>query len=214
MFPKLLELFRSGALSSLLAGSLSAPTVPHVEVLPVSPPGTVSSESNRKAKPKPKKTIPIVSPADVGWVPVKRPNARVVDTKDKLVPGGWSVAVKSCVSELIISEPGVCLASVSDAKTVMSELKGSHPLAILVPTNVNGAGQEIHALVEDPTGRWQSRRRFLFQVGTGLVTYMDGTAKKQFKPDSAKVVLSFGKQHTEPDAWGHVLTNAQALTKK
>ena len=43
---------------------------------------------------------------------------------------------------------------------------------------------------------------------------MDGTEKKTFKPDSAKVVLSFGKQHTEPDAWGHALTNAQALTKK
>ena len=26
--------------------------------------------------------------------------------------------------------------------------------------------------------------------------------------------MSFGKQHTEPDAWGHALTNAQALTKK
>ena len=87
-------------------------------------------------------------------------------------------------------------------------------MAILACTNINGAGQEIHALVEDPTGRWQSRRRLLFQVGTGLVTYMDGTAKKTFKPDSVKVVLSFGKQHTEPGAWGHALTNAQALTKK
>ena len=105
--------------------------------------------------PKPKKTIPIVSPADVGWVPVKRPNVQVVDTKDKLVPGGWSVAVKFCVSELIISEPGVCLASVSEAKKVLSELKGSHPLAILVPTNVNGTGREINALVDDPKGRWQ-----------------------------------------------------------
>ena len=43
---------------------------------------------------------------------------------------------------------------------------------------------------------------------------MDGTTKKTFKPDSAKVVLCFGKPHTEPDAWGHALTNAQALTKK
>ena len=212
MLPKLLELFRSGALSSLLSGSPLV--VPHVEVLPVSPPAAVVPDSIRKAKSKLKNVSPVVPPADVGWVPVNRAKARAVDTKDKLVPGGWSVAVKSGVSELITSEPGVCLASVSEAKKVVAELKGAHPLAILSPANINGAGQEIHVLVEDPTGRWQSRRRFLFQVGTGSVTYMNGSAKKPFKPDSVKVVLSFGKQHTEPDAWCHALTNAQALTKK
>ena len=43
---------------------------------------------------------------------------------------------------------------------------------------------------------------------------MNRSAQKPFKPDSVKVVLSFGKQHTEPDAWCHALTNAQALTKQ
>ena len=103
-----------------------APAVPYVEVFSIFPPITMSSESNRKAKSKQKNAIPIVSPADIGWVPIKRRNARVVDTTDKLVLGRWSVAVKSCVSELIISEPCICLAFVLEAKKIMSELKGSY----------------------------------------------------------------------------------------
>ena len=69
------------------------------------------------------------------------------------------------------------MAIASETKKSIAELKGSHPLAILTCANINKAGQEIHALVEDPTSRWQARRRVLFQVGTGLVRYIDGIAK-------------------------------------
>ena len=82
------------------------------------------------------------------------------------------------------------MALVSEVKKVIAGLKGLHALAILVPTNINGAGEDFHVLVEDPSSRWQSRRRFVFQIGTVLVIYTDGKSKKTFNPDSVKVVLS------------------------
>ena len=154
-----------------------------------------------------------MQPSD-GWKPVKAISYRTTPTKDNLLSDGWSVPIKSCEADLKIGEPGLCLASISKAKKAIAELKGTHPLPILASTNINGTGEELHVLVEDPSGRWQVRRRFLFQVGTGLVTYMDGKPKKTFNPDSVKVVLNLGKHHTEPETWGHALTNAQALTKK
>ena len=38
---------------------------------------------------------------------------------------------------------------------------------------------------------------FVVQLGADTVTYTDGKQKKQFKPDSAKVVVSFAKIHAE-----------------
>ena len=86
--------------------------------------------------------------------------------------------------------------------------------AVLSPANIDAKGEEVHVLVEDPLGRWQTRRRFLFQLCSGHVTYMDGKPKKSFTPDSVKVVLSYAKQHTEAEAWSCVVKNAQDLTKK
>ena len=66
--------------------------------------------------------------------------------------------------ELNIGEPGVCMASVSEAKKAITELKGEKPLAILCAANIDMKEEEGHVLVEDPSGRWQTRRRFVFVV--------------------------------------------------
>ena len=61
---------------------------------------------------------------------------------------------------------GICLVSTAEAKKIAKELKGDHALAVLSPSNITGVGEEVHVLVEDPSGRWQTRRRFMLQLGT------------------------------------------------
>ena len=73
--------------------------------------------------------------------------------------------------------PGVCLVSTANGKKLVNELKGDGPLAMLVPTNISGTGEEVHVLVEDPCGRWQTRRRFMIQLGITSVAYMEGKPK-------------------------------------
>ena len=90
----------------------------------------------------------------------------------------------------------------------MKELKGDQPRAILVAANITGTGEEVHVLVEDPSGRWQTRRRFMIQLGTSPVTYMEGKPKKAIVSDLVKVVLTYAKQHTDAEAWAHVSKNA------
>ena len=36
---------------------------------------------------------------------------------------------------------------------------------ILAPANINNVGEEVHVMVEGACGRWQVRRRVLFQLG-------------------------------------------------
>ena len=79
---------------------------------------------------------------------------------------------------------------------------------------INGIGEEIHVMVEDASGRWHVRRRFLLQLGAEKVTYLSDAPKKTFVPDTVKVVLSYAKCHTEAEAWTLASTNAQALTKQ
>ena len=118
------------------------------------------------------------------------------------------------MSDLSASEPRVCLATTSEARKVVKELKGDKALAVLSPSNIDGQGSEVHVLVEDLAGRWQTRRRFLIQLGVGKVTYMDGKPKKEFTPDSLKVVLSFAKEHTEPETWQCVTKNLRESIRK
>ena len=82
-----------------------------------------------------------------------------------------------------------------------NELKGVSPLAILCPSNIDNRGQELQVLIKDASGRCVVRRRFLIQLGIGEVTYMDGKPKKEFKPDSAKVVVSVAQHHAAADIW-------------
>ena len=123
----------------------------------------------------------------------------VSPVKGKLLKDGWSVPVLGSIADLNISEPGVCLVSSSEARKAVAELKGAHPLAILFPANIDTRGQDLQVLVEDASGRCVIRRRFILQLGFGEVTYMNGTPKKTFKPDSVKVVLSFTKHHTDAE---------------
>ena len=106
------------------------------------------------------------------------------------------------------------LVSTAEARKAITELFSLHSLAILSPVNVDGKGQELCVLVQDPSGRCQSRRRCIYQLGVGDVTYMAGVSKKAFKPDSVKVVINFAKQHTEPDIWDYATAHPQAAIKK
>ena len=35
---------------------------------------------------------------------------------------------------------------------------------MLFPARISGTGEEVHAVVNEPTGRWQTRRRFMLQL--------------------------------------------------
>ena len=63
------------------------------------------------------------------------------ETRDKLLPDEWSVPIKNSVGEMISSQPGFCLVSTSEAKTLVEELKGDHALAILEASNIDGTGE-------------------------------------------------------------------------
>ena len=75
---------------------------------------------------------------------VKRATTSTPQSKDKLLQEGWSVPIKGSVCDLSVADAGVCLASTSNAKKVMSELKGTQPLANLAPANIDNNGQEVH----------------------------------------------------------------------
>ena len=124
------------------------------------------------------------------------------------------VPIKQSISELSASELGVCLATTSEARKAAKDLKSEKALAVPSPSNIDDPGSEVHVLVEDLAGRWQTRRRFLIQLGVGKVTYMDGKPKKESTPDSLKVVLSFAKEHTEPETWQCVTKNPRESIKK
>ena len=53
----------------------------------------------------------------------------------KLDPDGWSVPVRSSISDFRMVTPGVCLALVDEATRVMQELKTNQVTAKIVPTN-------------------------------------------------------------------------------
>ena len=96
----------------------------------------------------------------------------------------------------------------------LTSLLQDHALAVLSPSNITGVGEEVHVLVEDPSGRWQTRRRFMLQLGTSPVAYMEGKPRKSVIADSVNVVLTYAKHHTDGEAWESAVKNAQELTKK
>ena len=87
---------------------------------------------------------------DGDWKGVKSSGTNTAQSKTKLLGSGWSVPVFSAISELKVGEPGVCMASVSEAKKAIAELKGEKPLAVLCPANIDAKGEEVHVLIEDP----------------------------------------------------------------
>ena len=181
IIPQLLQLLRSGALSSLLPSStmqlpseysekvnvgVSASSISQVEGIAQKP--SVSPVAKRNPKSKEARALAVadvfsVLPSDsVEWKSLKRISSGAIQTKDKLLSEGWSVPVKDTVRDLSVTAAGVCLASTSDARKAMAELKGTQPLGILAPANIDGQGQDLHVLVEDPSGRCHVRRRFVF----------------------------------------------------
>ena len=165
-------------------------------------------------KPKPTQArVPAISES-VEWKSVKHVSSNATQKKDKLLQEGWSVPVAETVRDLCVTAAGVCLSSISEARKAMNELKGTQPLGILAPANIDGQGQELHVLVEDPSGRCQVRRRFLFQLGSGEVTFMADKEKKAFKPDSVKIVISFAKVHTTGETLEFAQKNPQLAVKK
>ena len=92
--------------------------------------------------------------------------------------------------------------------------KGTQPLGILATANMDEREQEVHVLLEDPSGRCQVRRRFIFQFGSVEEIHTSDKPKKAFKPDSVKVVNRFAKQHTAPDRLDFVQKNPQVAVKK
>ena len=147
LLPQLLALLRSGALASLLesSGSPADGLVPS-QPSPVAAP-QVHVESN-KSKPKHNRMENYIPG---GWTPVKFSKFSIVDGKHKLLPNGWSVPIQNSVAEMSSTAPGVCLASTAEGKKLVNDLKGEFPLAILVPANITGSGEEVHVLVEDPS---------------------------------------------------------------
>ena len=122
--------------------------------------------------------------------------------------------IRAGISDLTVSGAGVCLVSSAEARKAILELKSEKALAILAPANINNVGEELHVMVEGAGGRWQVCRRFLFQLGAIPVTYMEDKPKREFKPDSVKVVLSISKSCTDADTWSHACKNATELTKQ
>ena len=92
-------------------------------------------------------------------------------------------------------------------------LESNERFAILSPADIENRGKKLHVLIEDASSRCVQRRRFLYQLGVGEVTYMDGKTEKQFKPDSFNVVMSFAKQHTESETWTCVSKHARDAIK-
>ncbi len=200
--PQLLELWHSGALSTLLE------KVPKPEAAqPAQKPTKSTPQLSSKQRASSKQNNGGV------WESVK-PKSEKVTGKDKLVENGWSVPIKSGLSELSSSAPGVCLVSSAEARKAVKELKSEHALAILSPTNADKKGEEVHVLVEDPTGRWQVRPRFVIQLDQTPVSYMEGKPKKAYQPDTVKAVLSFGKNHTDSETWAFACKNPRELTKQ
>ena len=172
------------------------------------------SETQKIEKTKPVQERPATATRGGGWMPVKASKGPSADVKDTLLPNGWSVPIRAGISDLTVSGAGVCLVSSAEARKAILELKSEKALAILAPANINNVGEELHVMVEGAGGRWQVRRRFLFQLGAIPVTYMEDKPKREFKPDSVKVVLSISKSCTDADTWSHACKNATELTKQ
>ena len=169
-----------------------------------------------QSKPLPKKRE--VPPAAAnGWVEQKpkKTNQKKDVPKYVLLPEGFSGKVVASTAELSAQEPTVCLASMSEARAALAELKSSKPMAVLAPANIDSKGKEVSVLVEDASGKKQSRVRFLFQLGTGEITYSSSLPRGQeVRGNCKKVVLQLSQEHTVKEAWEASLKEPQQAAKR
>ena len=82
-----------------------------------------------------------------GWNSVKPSRVTASFSKEKLTESGWSVPVIHSAIELSASQSSVCFASTAEAKRIANDLKSKHPLAIIVPQDINGKSEEVHVLL-------------------------------------------------------------------
>ena len=127
LIPQLLELLRSEALSALI------PTVSPVPSNPAAAQNVQKQQKNTSIRDK-----NVDSTTASGWKPVKSVKSAFSETRDKLLPNGWSVPIKNTITEMSSSAPGICLVSNTEARKIVKELKGEHALAILAPSNITG----------------------------------------------------------------------------
>ena len=142
IIPQLLQLLRSGALTSLLPGATNSTssqkfvkiTKSESRAALIKQVGSKATRFSQVASPKSGSEWKTVTPA-------KRAGTTAILTKDKLLEDGWSVPVKASIADLDAAEPGVCLVSTAEARKAITELFSLHPLAILSPVNVDAKGQ-------------------------------------------------------------------------
>ena len=132
LFAKLLELFRSGAFTSILlansVGSVGNSASP-ISASNMSTHVPARSEKQKGVRAPQSKQ----QHAGTGWKLIHRASDPSVYSNEKLLDNGWSVPIKQSVSELSASEPGVCLATTSEARKAVKELNGDKALAVLSP---------------------------------------------------------------------------------
>ena len=109
-----------------------------------------------------------------GWKRVRHSKRTKVDQpppRDTLQQDGWSVRVEHTVAGFHRAKERIFLASVEEAKDLMTEMHSNGSLAVLAPINLNEKGTEISLLVQDRNGCMQSCQRFLHQLGDFPVQY-------------------------------------------
>jgi hypothetical protein len=174
-------------------------------------------------KPKEEKTVP---PPSKGWFTVEKKkkvqqqeekrqdgSKQGACIKEMLVPDYWpAVTAVGSTAELTVDKPAVCLASASQARRVMAELKPTVPVGLLVPEAMENS-TEMWVLTKDQAGKTQSRRRHLVQVGTGIVSAAASDAIKgqAVQVDACKVVLIWDKRHCKD--WQSVLKSPLEAAK-
>ena len=107
-------------------------------------------------------------------------NRSSTQTIEQLLESGWSVLIRTGISDLTVSGAGVCLVSNAEARKAILELKSEKALEILVPANINNVGEE-RVMVDGAGGRWQVRLRFLFHFGGIPVTYIEDKPKTRIQ---------------------------------
>ena len=90
LIQELLELLRSGALASLM------PTVFLVVSISVMTPNIQKQKKNSTSRDTNVESTTLAS----GWKPVKSAKSTALETRDKLLPNGWSVPTKNTITEM------------------------------------------------------------------------------------------------------------------
>lgn len=128
--------------------------------------------------------------------------------KETLTAAGWVAAdgqlVEPCApDELTAGKRGVALASLKDVEAALERPLACAPQALLGPTKLTAAAQEVAVLVTDRNGKLQTTTRFLHQLGPAdaVVSYTPTAQKRELKKATASVVLTVTKRHTEGQAW-------------